>query len=149
VTSGLLSVRPPLPHQSLLAAAPRSASTLYYDNSASTTMQPALNPFFGNTPLFLVYPWLSMPCFHQHNIKVVTGSWTPSLVVTPPTLLVLFHLHALPFHISYNCWQWRAFTYSFFWFHHYSFCWQVFIFEQCYDLSWSHYESDLCSLLHS
>jgi hypothetical protein len=46
---GLLGVRPPLPHQVLLVAAPGLASAPYYDNSASTTMQPALNPFLGNT----------------------------------------------------------------------------------------------------
>jgi hypothetical protein len=48
-TSGLLGVRPPLPYQALLVAAPRSALTLYYDNSAFTIMQPALNPFLDNT----------------------------------------------------------------------------------------------------
>jgi hypothetical protein len=48
-TSGLLGVHPPLPHQALLAAAPGSMSTPYYDNSASTTIQPALNLFLGNT----------------------------------------------------------------------------------------------------
>jgi hypothetical protein len=42
-------VHPPLPHQALLTAAPGSTSAPYYDNSASTTMQPALNPFLGNT----------------------------------------------------------------------------------------------------
>jgi hypothetical protein len=71
---------PPLHHQALLAAAPGSAP--YYDNSSSTTIQPALNPFLSNTSTPPSLPMALHAMVPPVQYQVVTGSWTPTLVVT-------------------------------------------------------------------